>query len=373
MNDILFDFLEKFCSVYLDDILIYSDNLKEHKQQVRQVLERLRRAELQVNIRKSEFHVHETLFLGVIIGANGIKMNLEKIRVIFEWAVSRTVKQIQSFLDFCNFYRRFIEGFAKLADPLTQLSKKDRLFDWNEACQLAFEGLKKRVTSAPVLQHFDHTQKTYLKTDFSDYVIGGILSQMGKNDQLHPVAFYSHKMLPAECNYEIYDKELLAIIKCFEQWRPELESSTIPVQIFTDHRALEYFNTKHTLTRRQARWAEKLSEFNFVIQYREGKTNQKADALTRQSNSGPFSSDDDRVKHQEQVLLGPDRLILAANDIENFTIHEVIRAAIITDEKAQNIIQKINDNEDTVRTDRDKLHLTDAKVVESLMLIKNRI
>ena len=107
------------------------------------------------------------------------------------------------------------------------------------------------MISAPALRHFDPTRESYLATDSSDYVNGGILSQKDDDGVLHPVAFYSKKLLPAECNYSIFDKELLAIIKCFEEWRPELEGSDIPVKVFSDHRGLEFFMTKKTLSRRQ--------------------------------------------------------------------------------------------------------------------------
>ena len=158
-----------------------------------------------------------------------------------------------SFLGFCNFYQWFIKDFAQIADPLTQLIKKDRPFIWSDACQQAFQHLKTQITSAPALRHFDSQKASFLETDSSDYVTGGVLSQEDNEGVLHPVAFYSHKMLPAECNYEIYDKELLAIIKAFENWRPELEGSAIPVKILTDHQGLEYFQIKRTLTHRQAR------------------------------------------------------------------------------------------------------------------------
>ena len=151
-----------------------------------------------------------------------------------------------------------------------------------------------------------------MATDSSDYVNGGILSQKDDDGVLHPVAFYSKKLLPAECNYSIFDKELLAIIKCFEEWRPELEGSDIPVKVFSDHRGLEFFMTKKTLSRRQQPWAEFLSEFNFKIQYVTGKANAKADALTRMAGNIPTNANDERSKHQEQTLLGPDRWEISA-------------------------------------------------------------
>ena len=120
-----------------------------------------------------------------------------------------------------------------------------------------------------------------METDSSDYVSGGVLFQKDKNGDLRPVAFFSKTMSPAECNYDIYDKELLAIIRCLEQWRPELESCEEPIKIMTDHKNLEHFYTTKKLSRRQTRWAQILSAYNFVIMYQTGRQNAKADALTQ--------------------------------------------------------------------------------------------
>ena len=144
MNDKLFNFLDDFCSVYLDDILIYSKTLKEHKQHVRKVLERLRENGIQCDIKKCNFHVQETAFLGLIVTTEGIRMNPEKVAAVKDWPKPENLKQVQGFLGFCNFYRRFINGFAKIATPLTQLTKKDTLFEWTVGCQDAFDTLKKK-------------------------------------------------------------------------------------------------------------------------------------------------------------------------------------------------------------------------------------
>jgi hypothetical protein len=216
INDVLFEYLHDFCQAYLDDILIYSKTLKEHKQHVRAVLQKLRDAGLQVDIHKCEFHVQETVFLGLLVSTEGLKMDPSKVQVIRDWATPRNLTDVQSFIGFCNFYRRFIKGFSKLARPMVNLTRKDQPFLWTDACQKAFELIKERVTTAPVLKHFDRTKEAILETDSSDYVNGGVLSQYGDDGILYPVAFYSKNMAPAECNYEIYDKELLAIIRCLE-------------------------------------------------------------------------------------------------------------------------------------------------------------
>ncbi|SLM36608.1 t18348probable pol truncated-rice blast fungus magnaporthe gypsy retrotransposon [Lasallia pustulata] len=210
MNDVLWDHLNNFCSAYLDDILIYSKTLKEYTQHLWAVLQKLINAGLQVDIEKCKFHVQETSFLGVLLSTDGLRIDLKKVQVVVDWSMPTNLKQVQAFIGFCNFYRRFIKGFSKIV----------------EVFQIA------------------------QATDPSDHVNAGVLSQYDDDKVLHPVAFYSKNMVPAECNYEIYDKELLAIICCLEHWHPELEATELPVEIFTDYKALEHFMTSKELTRR---------------------------------------------------------------------------------------------------------------------------
>ena len=303
MNNILLPFLNDFVQTYLNDIIIYSKTRKEHTQHVWTVLQKLREADLQVNIKKSEFYVQEITFLSLLVSTEGLKMDLWKIEVIIQWATPMKLMEVQSFIGFCNFYWRFIKDFLKIVWPLTRLTQKDTPFEWNEACQTAFESLKKRMTEASVLRHFDQNRESYLKTDSSDYVNSDVLSQKDDDDVLHSVAFYSKNLLPAECNYEIYDKELLVIIRCFEHWRPELKFSDISIKVFTDHKSLQHFMITKELTWRQVQWAEKLSEFNFVIIPWPGKQNGKADTLTQMADSKPQNAQDEREKFQQMTLL----------------------------------------------------------------------
>ena len=171
--------------------------------------------------------------------------------------------------------------------PLTHLSGKDVPFVWTPACQTAFDTLKTAFATAPTLHHFDHDREIIVETDASDYVSAGVLSQYDNHGVLHPVVFYSKKHSPTECNYEIYDKELMAIVRCFEEWRPELERALHPIQVLSDHKNFDYFMFTKLLNRRQTRWAEFLSRFNFKIVYRPGKRGGKPHALTRRSEDLP--------------------------------------------------------------------------------------
>ncbi len=248
MNDVLWNFLNDFCQVYLDDILIYSKTQREHKQHVKMILAYLREADLQVNIRKCEFNVEETIFLEVIVSEQDLRMNFIKVKVIVNWVTLINLKEVQSFVKFVNFYRCFIKNFLKLVKSFTQLTRKDTLFVWNEVCVQAFNDLKKQVSSISVLRHFDSKQQTILKIDASDYVKDEILFQYNDEDVFHSVAFYSKSMIFAECNYHIYDKKLLIIIQCFEHWRLELECTKLLIQIFIDHQTLKIFMKNKQLT-----------------------------------------------------------------------------------------------------------------------------
>jgi hypothetical protein len=308
INDILGPFLDDFCTAYIDDILIYSQNMKDHREHVRKVLAKLKEHGIQIDIDKCEFHVTETKYLGLIISGDGIRMDPEKVAAIIEWTAPRNVKDVQGFLGFANFYRRFILGFSRIAKPLTRLTQKDTKFQWTRECQKAFDNLKEAFSSAPVLKTFEWDKVCYVECDSSDYVTGGVLSQLDDQGQLRPVAYFSKTHNPAECNYEIYDKELMAIVKAFQEWRPELEGSPHPIQVITDHKNLEYFMTSKQLNRRQARWAEFLSRFQFKLTYRPGRLGGKPDALTRRSQDLPNSPDDPRNEYQNQTIIKPEHL-----------------------------------------------------------------
>jgi len=308
INHTLFDILDKFVTAYLDDILIFSKTRAEHRRHVREVIQRLIKAGLTIDIRKCEFGVQETKYLGLIISTSGIKMDPEKVSAITSWKPPETLKDLQRFVGFANFYRRFIKNFSRIAQPLTSLMSNEK---WpgalpDEALQ-AFHELKTAFVSAPVLNYFDPERRTVVEVDASDWASGGVLSQYDETGELHPVAFFSAKHTPAECNYEIYDKELMAIVKAFEEWRPELQGLRDAAEVVTDHKNLEHFTTTKLLNQRQVRWSEFLSDFRFQITYRPGKKATIPDALTRMPGDAPRTSDttDDRIANRLRTLLPP--------------------------------------------------------------------
>jgi len=281
MNDIFSDMLDVTVIVYLDDILIYSDDIDKHKSDVKEVLRRLRKHGLYAAAQKCEFHKDTVEYLGFILSPDGLRMAENKVKTILDWPEPRKIKDVQSFLGFCNFYRRFIHGYSDIVIPLTRLTRKNTPWDFNKKCRDAFELLKEQFTHAPVLTQWLPDSKMVLETDASDYAMGAILSVFTSDGEIHPVAFHSRSFISAELNYDTHDKELLAIFEAFKHWRHYLEGSSTPIDVVTDHRNLQYFSTTKLLTRRQARWSEYLSQFNFVIRFRPGKLGAKPDALTR--------------------------------------------------------------------------------------------
>src|SRR5690606_32676612 len=255
INDVLREYLDQFVVTYIDDILIYSKNHNEHVQHVKLVMKKLLDAQLQAKLSKCEFHKTEVEFLGFIISTEGIKMDPKKVKDVLEWKTPQNVHDIQVFLGFANFYRRFIKNFSKVVAPITRLLKKDVPFVWNQDADNAFESLKKAFTSDPILKHFDPTKPCYIETDASKEAIGAICSQKDNNGIMHPIAFYSRSLTPAERNYHIHDQELLAIIEAFEHWRHYLIYSEHTTRVFTDHKNLLYFTTKQNLNSRQVRWS----------------------------------------------------------------------------------------------------------------------
>ncbi len=254
MNDVLWNFLNDFCQVYLNDILIYSKMRKKHRDHVKLVLRWLCEAELQMNIWKCKFNVEEIVFLEIIVSELDFCMNLSKMTVIISWITSINLKEIQSFVRFINFYRCFIKNFSKLVKSFTQLTKKNTFFVWNKICVQAFDNLKKQVSSISILHHFDFKWQAILKINALNYVKNEILSQYDDEKVFHSMTFYSKSMILAEINYHIYDKKLLVIIQCFEHWWLKLKYIELLIQIFIDHQTLKIFIKNKQLSQQQVNY-----------------------------------------------------------------------------------------------------------------------
>jgi len=211
--------------------------------------------------------------LGIIILENKVQIDEKKLLGVLEWLVLTKVKQVQAFLDFVNFYHRFIENFAKMSKPLFDLTKKGSTWTWGIEQQNTFEILKKAFTTAPVLRVPNDKDSFKLSTNASNFVTGAVLSQKDMQTNLwHLVAFFSKSLDVHERNYEIYDKELLAVIQKLEEYRHYLEGHLYKVEIWSDYQNLTFFRTAQKLTRRQARWALFITHFDFVLYHKPGKT-----------------------------------------------------------------------------------------------------
>ena len=309
INDVLMEYLDDFCTAYVDDILIYSGDLLEHEVHVKMVLQRLRDAGLQVDIKKSEFGVQSTKFLGFIISTTGVGMDPEKVEVVKNWQTPTSVKGIQSFIGFCNFYRPLLKNFGRVARPLTSLLKKGAWHPLDGKEIESFEEMKKLILSEAVIAHYSPYNETRSETDASDGVVAGALSQLQADGTWKPVAYYSKAMSPEEMRYEIHDKEMLAIVRGFQTWRNLLIGlQKTPFLAITDHRALEYFSTKRLLNPRQARWSDLLADYHFRITYRPGTANAVADALTRKTEEWRTQKEKD-IAARTQLFLDPSMFV----------------------------------------------------------------
>ncbi|KAI2650775.1 Transposon Tf2-9 polyprotein [Labeo rohita] len=283
VNEIFRDMLHRWVIIYIDDILIFSNSYREHVQHVRAVLQRLIQHQLYAKEEKCEFHQEKIAFLGYIISPKGIAMDDSKVNAVRNWPRPSTLKELQRFLGFANFYRRFIRGFSSVAAPLTAMVKKgNSRLSWSSPALQAFSDLRQRFITAPILHHPDPNEPFLVEVDASSSGVGAVLSQrQGQPPKTYPCAYFSHKLTSAQRNYDVGNRELLAIKLALEEWRHWLEGAQHPFTVLTDHKNLEYLRSARVLNHRQARWALFFTRFQFQVTYRPGSQNTKADALSR--------------------------------------------------------------------------------------------
>ncbi len=267
--------------IYMDDILIAtSSDLLHHHEIVHQVLYQLEEHDLYLKPEKCSFETQEVEYLGVIIGYGKIRMDPVKTQEVRTWEAPTNLMEAQGFVGFLNFYRQFIKGFSKLVHPLHDLTKKGTPWRWTQVEQAAFEALKKAVAKEPVLLFPKLTEPFEMEVDASAIAIGTVLNQKGEDGKTHLVAYYSESFSTPERNYDVYDRELLAIIKALRQWRTYLLGSPHQIIIRTDHSNLQYWKEPHKINRRVAREFQELSEYDFTLKHIPGMANTRADALS---------------------------------------------------------------------------------------------
>lgn len=288
--------------IYMDDILIATEGtLEQHKPVVWHMLRKLQDNDLYLKPEKCEFHKREVHFLGSIVGEGKVKMDPIKVKALKDWPQPKSVKELRSFLGFGNYYKVFINNYSAITRPLHELTKKATPWHWDDKQQIAFNTLKAMFTSYPILRNPDPDKRFIVDTDASAFAVGATISQ-DFPDGRHPIAFFSKSLLPAERNYDIYDRELLAIIYAVKAFRHFLLEARHPFLIRSDHKNLTYFRKAHLLSARQARWHEHLQDYHFTLEHFPGKSNTIADLLSRRK-------DFEGGVHSPEITLLPDSLI----------------------------------------------------------------
>jgi hypothetical protein len=304
-----------------------------------------------------------------------IKMNFDKMKTIVEWEKLTHLKEIQTFLKFVNFYKRFIKNFFKVVKFLVKLIKKDQTFSSSKDCQTTFDELKKRMIETSILSYFSSELKTFLKSDSLNYISVKILLQKENDDLIKSITYFSKTLSSVECNYEIYDKELLTIICCFEQWRAELQSVDSFRNVLIDHKILKYFMTIKKLNKRQIKWAEFLAEFDFQIAYQSKKKNDKADSLTRQLENRSIN---DRNKHMHRTMLSTkkvdSRIVQKLNDTKKNLNSKLSFFDKIKSANQKNVI--CTDIRNAIRNQKksfDEMLLKKFESIENILFFKKKL
>ena len=304
MDQVLAGVPRQECLVFLDDILVHGGSFKEALQSLRGVLGKIQGAGLKLHPDKCHFLRREVEFLGHRVGAGGISTVPEKVRAVAEWPVPANRRQLKSFLGLASYYRKFVPGFSRVADPLHRLLETGREFLWSEQCQIAFGELKRALCEAPTLAPADPNLPFILDTDASDVGIGGVLAQVGPEGE-RVVAYYSSSLSREQRRYCVTRRELLAVVESIKHFRYYLTGAHFTVR--TDHAALQWLLAFREPEGQVARWLEFLQAFDFRVEHRAGTRHQNADALSRRPCAADGCSHCARREAREAEVLG-DRL-----------------------------------------------------------------
>lgn len=278
MNQVLTGLQGVKCFVYLDDIVVYGKNIQDHNTKLQEVFQCLEKHSLRLQPSKCNILLREITYLGHKISENGIKPDETKLECVKNFPVPKTQKQVMSFLGLANYYRKFIKGFSKIAQPINRLLKKNIKFDWSTECQEAFDEIKNYLLNPPILTMPNFNEKFIITTDASDKAIGAILSQGIVGEDL-PISYASRSLNKAEQNYSTSEKELLAIVWATKNFRPYVLGREFV--IITDHKPLQWVFNSKDMSSRLTRWRLKLEEYDYKIIYKAGVQNTNADALSR--------------------------------------------------------------------------------------------
>ena len=283
MNQLFKEELYNFVTIFLDDVLIYSQNLEEHLRHLKIVMKRLASAGLKLKPSKCKLIQTAVSYLGYHIGADGKWPDEGKLNALSKWPEPTNTTEVRSFVGFCSYYRRFDKDFAGIAKPLYELTKKHQRFYWNENCQRSFEDLKNRLIGAPILSHPNYDRPFVLDTDASNNSIAAVVSNLDSNTE-NPLAFASRVLTRTEVNYSTTKREALAVVQAVKWFRSYLLG--IPFILRTDHASLQWL-FRQNADGMTYRMIEVLHEFDFQVVHRLGEKHGNVDALSRQTTKGP--------------------------------------------------------------------------------------
>lgn len=333
MNTVLAGLIYNCCVVYLDDIVVASPTFEQHLKDLGNVLSRLSEAGLSLKLEKCHFCKPSLRYLGYVVTPEGLSPDESKVSAIRDFPPPSTVKQVKQFLGMTGYYRRFVSGYSKIAEPLISLTREGTPFFWSEECQNALELLKSKMCAAPILVLPNFEKQFAIHTDACDVGLGAALVQCDGEGQERAVAFASRTLHTSERAYSTSEKECLGVIWALEHFRPYFEGSH--VKVVTDHNSLRWLMSRPSPTGRLARWCLRLQDFDFDIVHKPGVSNSVPDALSR----NPTSSD-------EPVDLLPPYATVGSLNVRR-------QPLLILDDKEQ--LRSLQDGDEIIRALREKL------------------
>ena len=318
MSQVLKDLNWKIALVYIDDILIFSQNFDQHLKHLGQVFQNLRAANLKVHPGKCKFAAREIKYLGHIVSRDGLRVDPSKFSAVETYPVPKNVKNVHAFLGMCQFYRRYIRSFAQIALPLNKLLRKDVKFHWSEEHQKAFDTLKKALIAAPVLAFAQFDKPFILAVDSSDESIGYVLSQLDSDGKEHPVAYGGRALRNEELRWHISDKEGLALVEAVRQFRQYLASA--PFTVYTDNVSVKWIQQIKNCQGRLGRWALLLQGYNMEIIQKSSRNNANADGLSRRSYP---PAPEEEMEEPQVCKVGYEVTFCYANDSDDMNAQSV--------------------------------------------------